>query len=208
MNPSADTASDKKHEPPGHVPSPSDPAEGSGAEGAEVTIAATELAALKAQAAKAQENWEQVLRATADYDNFKKRAAREKQEAVKYANEGLLAKLVPVLDTFDMALTATANAKEGSAQSLAAGVNMILGQLRSALTDAGLEEIDAANKPFDPNIHEAVSQQESASVPEGHVLQQLRKGYRLRDRLLRPATVIVARKPEDPAAAAAKERND
>ena len=63
------------------------------------------------------------------------------------------------------------------------------------MTESGLEEIDATGQTFDPNLHEAVSQQESADVPEGHVLQQLRKGYKLRDRLLRPATVVVAKKP-------------
>ncbi len=72
---------------------------------------------------------------------------------------------------------------------------MIHQQLRGVLTEAGLEEVDAAGKPFDPNWHEAVSQQESADVPDGQVLQQLRRGYKLRDRLIRPATVIVARKP-------------
>jgi molecular chaperone GrpE len=72
---------------------------------------------------------------------------------------------------------------------------MILTQFRNALTEVGLEEIDATNKPFDPNFHEAVSQQESTDAPEGQVVQQLRKGYKLRDRLLRPATVIVAKKP-------------
>ena len=72
---------------------------------------------------------------------------------------------------------------------------MIHQQLRKALQESGLEEVEAAGKPFDPNWHEAVSQAESAEVPEGQVLQQLRKGYKLRDRLLRPATVIVARKP-------------
>lgn len=72
---------------------------------------------------------------------------------------------------------------------------MIHSQLKSALIESGLEEIDATDKAFDPNFHEAVSQQESAEVPEGHILQQLRKGYKLRDRLIRPATVIVAKKP-------------
>jgi molecular chaperone GrpE len=72
---------------------------------------------------------------------------------------------------------------------------MILSQLRNTLTEAGLEEIDATGKAFDPNFHEAVSQQETNDLPEGQVVQQLRKGYRLRDRLLRPATVIVAKKP-------------
>jgi molecular chaperone GrpE len=73
---------------------------------------------------------------------------------------------------------------------------MIQSQLKSALTDSGLEEVDASGKPFDPNIHEAVSQQESGDVPEGYVLQQLRKGYKIRERLLRPATVVVAKKVE------------
>ena len=72
---------------------------------------------------------------------------------------------------------------------------MVYNQLKSALTDAGLEEIDARGKPFDPNLHEAVSQQESADVPEGHVAQQIRKGYKYRQRLVRPAGVIVAKKP-------------
>jgi molecular chaperone GrpE len=77
---------------------------------------------------------------------------------------------------------------------------MIQQQLRNALTETGLEEIDAAGKPFDPNFHEAVSQQESADVAEDHVLQQLRKGYKFKERLLRPATVVVAKKPAAPAA--------
>lgn len=153
------------------------------------------VAELKTQAAKAREHWEALVRTTADFDNFKKRATRERQEAVKFANESLLQKLIPILDTFDMALTAAANAKEGTAQSLQTGVSMILSQLRNTLTEAGLEEVDASGKVFDPNFHEAVSQQESADVPEGHVVQQLRKGYKLKERLLRPATVIVAKKP-------------
>jgi molecular chaperone GrpE len=93
-----------------------------------------------------------------------------------------------------MALMA-ANTPNTSAQSMQAGVSMIQQQLKSALTNAGLEEIDATGKPFDPNLHEAISQQESAETPDGHVVQQVRKGYKLRERLLRPASVIVARKP-------------
>jgi len=72
---------------------------------------------------------------------------------------------------------------------------MIQQQLKNVLVESGLEEIDALGKPFDPNLHEAISEQESAEVPDGNVLQQLRKGYKLKDRLLRPATVIVAKAP-------------
>jgi molecular chaperone GrpE len=154
-----------------------------------------QLNELKDQAAKAAENWDRVLRITADFDNFKKRAAREKQDAIKFANENLLQKLIPILDNFDAALAAVQNAEKGAAQSLQTGVNMIYQQLKSALAETGLEELDATGKVFDPNFHEAVSQKETADVPEGQVVQQLRKGYKFRDRLLRPATVIVAKQP-------------
>jgi len=178
---------DRPGTPVGEGPSRSDPIE--------QPATAEAIAELKKQAAKAKEHWDQLLRSTADFDNFRKRAARERQDAIKFANESLLQKLIPVLDNFDMAIAAGGDSKHEAVQSLQAGVNMILSQLRGALTEAGLEEIDAAGRKFDPNFHEAVSQQETADVPEGHVVQQLRKGYKLRERLLRPATVIVAKKP-------------
>ena len=153
-----------------------------------------QLAELRDKAAKAQGYYEQLLRTAADLENYKKRAARERQDAVRFANESLLEKILPVLDNFEMALTA-ANAPNTTVESLQAGVNMIQQQLKSALAEAGLEEINAAGQPFDPNFHEAISQQESADAPEGQVVQQVRKGYKLRDRLLRPASVIVAKKP-------------
>jgi len=150
----------------------------------------------KARAATAQENWDRLLRTTADFDNFKKRAARERTEAAQNASQSLIQKLLPVLDGFDMAQAAAQTAKGDKLASLQTGVAMIQAQLKSFINEAGVEEVDAAGKPFDPALHEAVSQQESATVPEGQVLQQLRKGYKLKDRLLRPATVIVAKKPE------------
>ena len=159
------------------------------------TLSAETIEELKNRASKADENWERLLRTTADFDNFKKRAAREKQDALRYATESLITKIIPVLDNFEMALAAAQNSSADGLKSLQDGVTMIQSQLRSALTDSGLEEVDATGKPFDPNIHEAVSQQESADVPEGHVLQQLRKGYKIRERLLRPATVVVAKAP-------------
>ena len=153
-----------------------------------------EIEDLKTRAAKADENWDRLLRTTADFDNFKKRAAREKQDAIKFANESLLQKFIPILDNFDMAFAAVQN-EQGGQSSLRTGINMVLQQFKSALLEAGLEEVDAVGKPFDPNLHEAVSEQETSEVPEGHVAQQLRKGYKYRERLLRPATVVVAKKP-------------
>jgi molecular chaperone GrpE len=162
---------------------------------AEAPLTPQEIEELKQKAAKADEHWDRLLRTTADLENFKKRAARERQEAIKFANAALLEKLIPALDNFDMALAAANNAESHSMESLKTGITMIYNQLKAALADTGLEEIDATNQPFDPNLHEAVSHQESADVPEGQVLQQLRKGYKLRERLIRPASVVVARKP-------------
>jgi len=150
---------------------------------------------LQKRAAKADENWDRFLRTTADLENFKKRAAREKIESAQYASFALLQKLLPVLDNFEMALVAAQSAQGDKLASFQSGVVMIQQQLKSALADTGLEEIEALGKPFDPAVHEAVSQQESATVPEDHVVQQLRKGYKVKERLLRPATVIVAKAP-------------
>jgi molecular chaperone GrpE len=159
------------------------------------SLAPEQLEELKARAAKADENWERLVRTSADFDNFKKRAARERTEAVQFANVSLIQKLLPVLDSFEMALAAAQNAKDEKSASLQAGIVMVQSQLKNILAETGLEEIDATGKPFDPAQHEAVSQQETAEVPEGQVIQQVRKGYKIRERLLRPASVIVAKKP-------------
>jgi molecular chaperone GrpE len=178
---------------------PAEPGEGAQAEPLvplePATLTSEQLDELKQRAAKADENWERLLRTTADFDNYKKRAAREKADATRFANENLVQKLIPVLDSFDMALAAAQNAQTEAAQSLRTGVNMIHQQLKAALAEAGLEEIDATGKTFDPNVHEGIAQAETADAPEGQVVQQLRKGYKLRERLLRPATVVVAKKP-------------
>ncbi len=154
-----------------------------------------QLEELKARAARADEHWDRLLRTAADLENFKKRAARERIETAQAAATALIQKLLPVLDHFEMAQSAAQTAQDDKLASLQAGVAMIQEQLKNTLAESGLEEIDASGKPFDPTWHEAVSQQETADVPEGHVVRQLRKGYKLRDRLLRPATVIVAKKP-------------
>jgi molecular chaperone GrpE len=158
------------------------------------TVSPEQLAELQAKAAQADEYWDRLLRQTADFDNFKKRNARERQEAVKFANVALLEKLVLVLDNFEMGLAATNTSSEAGVTALQKGITMIISQFKGVLAEAGLEEIEATGKRFDPNLHEAVSEQESAEVPEGQVLQQVRKGYRLKERLIRPASVIVAKK--------------
>lgn len=158
---------------------------------------ATELAQLRAEAAKAQERY---LRTAADFDNFKKRAARERQEAGRNAQEALLSKVIPVLDNFEMALAAVDGAPGATVESLRTGVAMIHSQLKTVLGEVGLEAIDAVGQTFDPNWHEAVAQAESSEVSDGQVLQQVMRGYKFRDRLVRPARVVVARSPSATAA--------
>ncbi len=150
---------------------------------------------LAAALAKAAENYDRLVRMTADFDNYKKRAAREREDVRRATYESLLSRLIPVLDNFEMAMTA-AEQPQANVETIRSGVAMILQQLRGAFADAGLEEVNALGQRFDPAIHEAVSQQESDDVEEGKVVHQLRKGYRLRDRLLRPASVVVAKKRE------------
>jgi molecular chaperone GrpE len=98
---------------------------------------------------------------------------------------------MPVIDNLDMAI----NSAGASPESLRTGIMMIFNQLKTVLSESGLEEINAQGQPFNPNWHEAVAQEDSSEVPDGHVIRQVRKGYKLRDRLLRPASVVVARKP-------------
>jgi molecular chaperone GrpE len=161
------------------------------------TLTPEQAEALTSKAAKADEYWDRYVRAVAELDNYRKRAARERAEAVQHANEGLVRKLLPVLDNFEAALAAAVPGT--TCENFKTGVAMIHSQLRQALAEAGVEEINAAGQAFDPNLHEAVAQLESAEVPEGHVLQQVRKGYRLHARLLRPASVVVAQ-PRPPSA--------
>jgi molecular chaperone GrpE len=132
-----------------------------------------------------------AMRSQADFENFRKRAAREKEDAVKYANASFLDRLIPILDNFELGLNA---ARSDSATSpILAGLDMVARQLSDFLTNSGVEPVNAEGQPFDPNLHEAVAQEESATIKEGVIVRQLRRGYKLRDRLLRPATVVVSK---------------
>lgn len=131
-----------------------------------------------------------ALRSQADFDNYKKRAAREKEEAIKYANSSLLERLIAITDNFELGLSAARAESESSA--IFSGMSMVLKQLTEFLADNGLQPIDAEGQKFDPNLHEAIAHEASTGVPEGTVIRQTRRGYRLRDRLLRPSSVVVS----------------
>src|SRR5213594_2040411 len=134
-----------------------------------------------------------ALRSQADFENYKKRCAREKEDAVKYANSSLLEKLVAIIDNFELGLEA---AKEQGEQSpIYSGMVLVQKQLNDLLAENGLHPIEAEGKKFDPNVHEAIAHEPSDQVPEGFVLRQARRGYRFKDRLLRPAKVVVSSGP-------------
>ncbi|MGI8603216.1 MAG: nucleotide exchange factor GrpE [Verrucomicrobiales bacterium] len=145
------------------------------------------LAVALAEAAQ----WKDIAtRARADHDNFRKRMAQESAEMRKFANASLLEALLPILDNFQFGLQATQS--EPAAQNLLTGLNMVAGQLQNFLREHGVEEIKAEGQRFDPNVHEAVAQEASSEVAEGTIISQVRRGFRLRDRLLRPASVVVS----------------
>jgi len=144
--------------------------------------------AAKAEAAAIHDRY---LRAVADHENFRKRVAREKDELRQYAASRVLEDLLPVLDNLGLGLAA-AEQPNASVKSLREGVAMVQTQLKSALEQHGLKEINPAGQPFDAHQHEALSQAPSAEVAEGDVLQVIRVGYSLNGRLLRAASVVVS----------------
>ncbi|MBA3607584.1 MAG: nucleotide exchange factor GrpE [Chthoniobacterales bacterium] len=131
-----------------------------------------------------------ALRTQADLENFKKRAAREKEDSIKYANSSLLERLIAIIDNFELGLSAARS--EGEKSPIYAGMSMVLKQLTDFLADNGLQPIDAAGEKFDPNLHEAIAHEPSNEVAEGIVIRQMRRGYRMKDRLLRPSSVVVS----------------
>jgi molecular chaperone GrpE len=133
-----------------------------------------------------------ALRSQADFDNYKKRATREKEEAVKYANSSLLQRLVSILDNFELGLAAAKT--EGEVSPIYAGMVLVQKQLNDLLEENGLQPIEAEGKKFDPNLHEAIAHEPSEAVEET-VIRQARRGYRFKDRLLRPARVVVSSGP-------------
>lgn len=133
------------------------------------------------------------IRSQADLDNYRKRAAREREDATRYANASLLERLLPVLDNFELGLEAARSG--GGADAILQGMSMVQKQLQDFLADSGVQPIDALGAEFDPNVHDALGQEPSADVPEGVVTRQVRKGYKLKDRLLRPAAVMVSKGP-------------
>ncbi|MBK1834928.1 nucleotide exchange factor GrpE [Roseibacillus ishigakijimensis] len=175
---------------------PSTPVENevSGEENAPAEEEAVEVDPLAAMEAEIQKYKDESLRRAAEMDNYRKRMAKELEESRKFANQRLLSELLPVLDNFGMGMQ-MAEQEQGS--MLYQGMAMVQGQLNEFFNSQGVKPVDIeVGGDFDPNFHEAVSQEESDEIEEGKVLRVVRRGYFVGERLLRPANVIVAKKVE------------
>jgi len=157
-----------------------------------------ELANLRQQLAakeqEAKENYDRYVRQIAEAENFKKRNARERDDAIRYANEMLLKDLLPIIDNLERAIAHAASGENG--KPLVEGVEMVLKGFLDVLSKFGVSQIIAVGQPFDPSKHEAIAQVVSDSHDPNVVIEELHRGYMFRDRLLRAALVSVAKAPE------------
>jgi molecular chaperone GrpE len=135
---------------------------------------------------------DRAARIQAEFENFRKRSEKQQQEFKEYALAGAMKTLLPILDSLDRAL----NTKAASLEDFHAGIELIDKQFHDALAKLGVQPVAAEGEPFDPNLHQAIQMVESDEVEDNHVLDELQRGYKLKDRLLRPAMVRVARHPK------------
>lgn len=148
------------------------------------------LKKLKETEEQAQKNHDLYMRIYAEMENVKKRGIKEREELANYANETLIKEILPVIDNLDKAISHAHNDENSTA--LIEGLELTRDGLMKVLEKAGLREVEALGKPFDPNVHQSVSQQVDETVDPGHVLVELQKGYVLNGRLLRPSMVVIS----------------
>lgn len=139
---------------------------------------------------KVQENYELYTRAYAEMENIKKRGKKEREDLAKFANESLIKEILPTIDNLEKAISHANNDTDPS--GLVEGLEMTLDGLMKTLEKSGLKEVEALGRPFDPNYHEAISQQMDDTVAPGHIIMELQKGYLLNERLIRPSMVVIS----------------
>jgi molecular chaperone GrpE len=145
---------------------------------------------LKEKEKEAQENLDRLLRVSAEFENYKKRSARELDDLRKYANQSLLREMLSVVDHIELALQAASEIGPGA--SLREGLSLTLKELMRILEKFKVQPIDAIGQPFNPEFHEAILREEAADAADNTVVKQMQKGYMINDRLLRPSLVVVA----------------
>src|SRR3989338_3458848 len=158
-----------------------------------ISLKESEYLKLKDEAGKAAEYWDRLLRLQADSDNTRKRLEREKQDFVKFANEGIILELLNILDDLERTVE-LAESKHQDLSSFLKGVEMILAHLYEMLKEYGVKPIEAEGKLFDPNFHEALMQEENKDLQEHTIVEELQKGYLLNDRVIRTSKVKVSKK--------------
>jgi molecular chaperone GrpE len=169
----------------------------------EPPIAPDPVAELKAALEKAEqekkENWDKFLRSAADLENYRRRAKRDLDDARAESKTRVLKEMLPVVDNLERALLhAEESIQAAELTAMIDGIRLVLRQFTAAFERGDVTAVEALGKPFDPNLHEAISQQETAAQPAGTVMSVLQKGYKLGERLLRPALVVVAKAPSEP----------
>jgi molecular chaperone GrpE len=160
-----------------------------------VVLKKEEYEQLKNEAQKVKEYWDRLLRQQADFDNMRKRIERDKQEFQKFAQEDIIIDLLGVLDDLERSVEA-AEKKQENFEAFLKGIEMILAHLYELLKKRGVIAVDAKGKKFDPAAHEALMQTESGEHGDGEVIEELQKGYKMNDRVIRTAKVRVAKKIE------------
>jgi molecular chaperone GrpE len=158
-----------------------------------ITLKESEYLLLKEEAGKVKEFSDRVLRLQADFENTRKRLEKEKQEFVKFANEGIIMELLNILDDLERA-AGLAETKHEDLPAFLKGVEMILAHLYEMLKEYGVKPIEAKGKIFDPNYHEVLMQVEEKEKPENTVVEELQKGYLMNDRVIRTSKVKVSKK--------------
>jgi molecular chaperone GrpE len=158
---------------------------------ADVNAMDAEIKVLRDELSKKDDNQDKVLRLQAEFDNFRKRSIKERQEFIKYANEGLIIELVGMLDNFERSIKA-ADQKQDF-KLLHQGVDMISKQLHKLLEEKGLRKINSIGEKFDPNKHEAIEAVVTQETEEGYIIEEFQPGYILNERVIRPAMVKVAK---------------
>ena len=137
---------------------------------------------------------EQSLRSLAELENVKRRKEQEKLDAIKYANEKLIMELLPVLDSFDLAMSQSNVTESDEVKAVIIGFEMIKKQIEQFLDKCGVERIVALDQPFDPNLHQGISQESHPDKDENTVVKEMQPGYKLNDRVIRPSMVVVSTK--------------
>ncbi|MDD5506400.1 MAG: nucleotide exchange factor GrpE, partial [Candidatus Omnitrophica bacterium] len=165
-------------------------------EGKSITLKESEYLSLKEEAGKVKESWDKLLRLQADFENTRKRLEKEKQDFIKFANEGIILELLNVLDDLERTIE-LAESGHQDLSSFLKGVEMILSHLYEMLKEYGVKPIEAKGKIFDPHLHEALMQAENAELPEHTIVEEMQKGYMLNDRVIRTSKVKVSKKAED-----------